>query len=38
MSYGCLNHESLPHPFLLGAHEGRDEVVEQKRASMEYGF
>jgi hypothetical protein len=24
--------------FLLGAHEGRDEVVEGKRASMEYGF
>ncbi len=24
--------------FLLGAHEGRDEVVERKRASMEYGF
>jgi len=24
--------------FLLGANEGRDEVVERKRASMEYGF
>ncbi len=24
--------------FLLGADEGRDEVVERKRASMEYGF
>jgi LmbE family N-acetylglucosaminyl deacetylase len=24
--------------FLLGANEGRDEVAEQKRASMEYGF
>ncbi len=24
--------------FLLGAHEGRDEVVERKRNSMEYGF
>jgi phage protein D len=24
--------------FLLGAHEGRDEAVERKRASMEYGF
>ena len=24
--------------FLMGAHEGRDEVVERKRASMEYGF
>jgi phage protein D len=24
--------------FLLGANEGRDEVVERKRNSMEYGF
>ncbi len=24
--------------FLMGADEGRDEVVERKRASMEYGF
>ena len=24
--------------FLLGANEGRDEAVERKRASMEYGF
>jgi hypothetical protein len=29
---------AILHDFLLGRDEGRDEAVERKRASMEYGF